>query len=246
MSGTRLDTKVEDLASSLTVITKEQMSDFALLDLDDIFLYDGTEGTGNFTDYSFDRNGAPVDNTQLNPGSANRIRGVGPANTRVGATSRLSGRVPIDPIDIDSVEISRGPNANVFGLGSAAGTVNVQPATANLRRDRSQLSARTDNFGGYRTSLDLNRVLKPDVLALRGSAVAQHDGFSRKPSGTDTRRYQWNGAVSAIQGYNAHRHMVLFPHGRKPAQHHDSEGRDYWLETGGVRRAGIRLPPASR
>src|SRR5690242_16708054 len=31
MSGTRLNTKLEDLGSSTTVITKEQMEDFALL-----------------------------------------------------------------------------------------------------------------------------------------------------------------------------------------------------------------------
>ena len=39
MSGTRLNSRVEDLASSITVITKEQMADFALLDINDIFLY---------------------------------------------------------------------------------------------------------------------------------------------------------------------------------------------------------------
>lgn len=193
MSGTRLNSKLEDLASSITVVTKEQMSDFALLDLNDIFLYEaGTEGTGTFTDYSFDRNGAPVDNTQLDPANANRIRGVGPANLSFG-NYETSGRVPMDPLSIDAVEISRGPNANVFGLGNAAGTVNLQPANANLRRNRSQLAARADSNSGHRTTLDLNRVLLPGVLAVRGSAVQQHDGFSRKPSGTDTRRF--NGMV---------------------------------------------------
>src|SRR4051812_24762662 len=38
MSGTRFNTKLEDLASSVTVITKEQMSDFAMLDINDLFL----------------------------------------------------------------------------------------------------------------------------------------------------------------------------------------------------------------
>src|SRR5947209_7738628 len=32
MSGTRFNTKVEDLGSSLTVMTKEQMADFAMVD----------------------------------------------------------------------------------------------------------------------------------------------------------------------------------------------------------------------
>jgi hypothetical protein len=40
MSGTRFNTKLEDLASSITVMTKEQMSDFAMLDINDVFLYD--------------------------------------------------------------------------------------------------------------------------------------------------------------------------------------------------------------
>jgi outer membrane receptor protein involved in Fe transport len=33
--------------------------------------------------------------------------------------------VPIDPINIDAVEISRGPNSNIFGLGQGSGTVNI-------------------------------------------------------------------------------------------------------------------------
>ena len=193
MAGTRLNSKIEDLASSITVVTKEQMSDFAMLDVNDVFLYEaGTEGTGTYTEFAFDRNGAPMDNTQLDPNNANRIRGVGPANTAFG-NFETSGRVPIDPINIDAVEISRGPNANIFGLGNAAGTVNVQPASANLGRHRSQLSVRADSFDGHRSSVDLNRVLKPGVLAVRGSAVYQHDGFDRKPSGTDTTRL--NGMV---------------------------------------------------
>ena len=50
MSGTRLNSKVEDLASSISVITKEQMTDFALLDINDIFLYEAcTEGIGTYT-----------------------------------------------------------------------------------------------------------------------------------------------------------------------------------------------------
>ncbi len=192
MSGTRLNSKVEDLASSITVITKEQMADFALLDINDIFLYEaGTEGTGTYTEFSVDRNGSPVDNS-LNPNTANRVRGVGPANISFG-NFETSGRVPIDPINIDAVEISRGPNSTVFGLGNAAGTVNLQPASANLGRDRSQAAFRGDSFDGYRASLDLNRVLKKGVLAVRGSGVYQHDGYVRKPSGTDTRRL--NGMV---------------------------------------------------
>ena len=189
MSGTRLNSSIEDLAASISIVTKQQMTDFAMLDTNDIFLYEaGTEGTGTYTDFIFDRNGAPLDNTQLDPNNANRIRGIGPANQYFG-NFETSGRVPVDPIVLDAVEISRGPNANIFGIGNAAGTVNQQPASANLDRNRSELVLRGDDNDGFRGSLDLNRVLKKGVLAVRGSAVYQHDGYVRKPSGTDTTRY---------------------------------------------------------
>ncbi len=192
-SGTRLNSRVEDLASSITVVTKEQMTDFAVLDINDVFLYEaGTEGSGTFTDFSVDRNASPVDNTQMNPNNANRVRGVGPANLSFG-NFETSGRVPLDPLNIDAVEISRGPNSTVFGIGSAAGTVNMQPSSANLSRNRSQVSLRADSNEGYRTSVDLNRVLKKGRLAIRGSGALQHDGFNLKPSGLDTTRL--NGMV---------------------------------------------------
>jgi hypothetical protein len=189
MSGTRFNTKLEDLASSVTVMTKEQMSDFAMLDINDIFQYTASaEGTGTYTDMVIDRNGSITDNVQSNPNQANRIRGLQPANLSFN-NFELSGRSPIDPSITNGVEISRGPNASVFGLGNASGTVNQVAAQANLSRDRTEVQLRGDSYDGWRTSLDLNRVLKKNVLAIRGSAVFNHEGFVRKPSGMDTERY---------------------------------------------------------
>src|SRR5262245_44049692 len=51
MSGTRLNSKIEDLASSITIVTKEQMMDFAMLNVHDVFNYEAsTEGMGNYSD----------------------------------------------------------------------------------------------------------------------------------------------------------------------------------------------------
>ncbi len=193
MSGTRLNTRLEDLASSISVVTKQQMSDFALLDINDVFAYEAsTEGTYTYTDVVSNSDGVPVNNVQLDPNNANRVRGISPANQMFG-NFPTSGSVPVDPINIEAIEISRGPNSNIFGLGNPGGTINLQPSTANLQRNRTQVAIRSDTFDGWRTSIDLNRVLKKDFLAIRGSAVFQHDGFHLKPSGTDTARL--NGMV---------------------------------------------------
>lgn len=188
MSGTRFNSKVEDLASSLTIMTKEQMDDFAMLDINDVLHFTaGAEGTSTYTDFNIDRNGQLNDNVQIDPKNANRIRGILAANQSYGnfEVSRLQ----VDRIMTDGIEIGRGPNANVFGLGYAAGTVNQVPAAANLMRNKTRIDFRADSYEGYRSSFDVNQVLKHGVLALRVNGAFQHEGFVRKPSGMDTTRF---------------------------------------------------------
>jgi hypothetical protein len=189
LSGTRINTKLEDLGASISVVTKQQMQDFALLDINDVFLYEAnTEGVGNFTDVVIDRNGNVVDNVAGNPNNANRVRGIGAANTARG-NFQTSGRVPFDPVNIDAVEISRGPNSNIFGLGSGSGTVNTIPSTANLSRENATLELRLDSRWGNRALLDVNRPLLRGKLAVRGSVLHQEEEYVRKPSFSRTDRY---------------------------------------------------------
>ena len=200
MAGTRIGSKLEDLGASITVVTKEQMTDFAMLDINDIFNYEAsTEGTGNYTAFAFNRNGQPSSDAQIQPQSANRIRGMSSVNVTLGNFA-TSGWTPIDPLNIDAVEISRGPNASIFGIGNVGGTVNSVAAAANVTRNRTQVTTRGDTNDGYRGTLDLNRVLLPGVLALRGSMAYQHDGYQLKPSGTDTTRY--NGMIKEAMQIN--------------------------------------------
>lgn len=134
-ASTRLNSSLNDLATSTTIVTKEMMQDMAMLDINDVFKYEaGTEGTATFTNAEIDRNGSPVDVTSTNPNVANRVRGVGAANLAIGNFA-TNGNVPVDPINIDGIEISRGPNSSIFGLGEVSGTVNLQPASANILRD---------------------------------------------------------------------------------------------------------------
>ncbi|MBD5782509.1 hypothetical protein IEN85_23625 [Pelagicoccus sp. NFK12] len=187
MSGTRLNTKVEDLAQSITVMTTEQMNDFAMVDINDVFDHmAGTEGTSSYSLFETDRTGAVVDQVSLDPNNANRVRGIGNANIAFNNIG-MTGRVPVDKLWLDSLELSRGPNANIFGLGNASGTVNQVPATANLNHEFTKLQARVDSYDGYRASVDLNRLLS-DSFAVRLSFADQHTGFVRKPSGEDAKR----------------------------------------------------------
>lgn len=181
MSGTRLNSKLEDLASSVSVITKQQLLDTAALDLNDIFLNEvGTEGTLQFTDLTSDGRG-DYDNVSGNPTGANRVRGLAQASIAVGGFS-ASSSIPIDTYNIDSIEIARGPNSSIAGLGDAGGTVNLVSSRANVLRSTTNVQARADSYGGFRTSFDANRPLLRNRLSLRVSAVYEEKGFVRKPS----------------------------------------------------------------
>ncbi len=187
MSGTRLNSKLEDLASSITVITKQQLLDTAAVDLNDIFSNEGnTEGIYQYTSFTNDR-GNIVDNVSQSPESSNRVRGLGQANLASDGFAR-SGQIPVDTYNVDSVEISRGPNSNIFGLGESSGTVNIIRGRANLTRDITGTSVRTDDRGSFRSTLDVNRVLMKDKLAVRIAALYDDQAFERKPSYDKTNR----------------------------------------------------------
>ena len=233
MSGTRLNSKLEDVGAAITVMTKEQMADFAMLDINDIFLYAvGAEGSGDYTDFAVNNAGSVADNIQNNPRGANRLRGIGSANLSLGNIA-LSGLTPVDPLNIEGVEISRGPNANVFGLGSAGGTVNMIPANANLTKDRTQAGSRADSVGGYRFDLDANRVLFRDRLALRVSGAFQRDGYVRKPAGTDAVRYNAMVKVQPFPGTTVNASYSYYRmNGNRPNTLMPRDGISYWIQQG--------------
>jgi outer membrane receptor protein involved in Fe transport len=188
MSGTRLNSKLEDLGASITVVTKQQLLDTASVDLNDIFMYEAnTEGTGQFTNSSVDVNGLTTDSVQNSPQTSNRIRGIGQANMSIGGFESNS-RIPVDTYNLDSVEIARGANSNLFGLGNASGTVNLNQSQGNLNREITQFSLRGDNWGGFRGTVDLNRPIFKNKLAIRLSGLYDSKGFVRKPSGDLQRR----------------------------------------------------------
>jgi hypothetical protein len=187
MSGSRLNTKLEDVGASITVVTKQQLLDFAATDINDVFAMEaGTEGTRTYT-ANFNDGKGDVDSVALNPNSANRIRGLGAANQAVGNWA-MSNAIPVDTYNIDGIEIARGANSSIFGMGEGSGTVNMIPASANLTSSRSSVQTTATSYGTLRASIDLNRPLLKDVLAIRFSGLSEDKGYVRDPAYDQTRR----------------------------------------------------------
>ena len=192
MSGTRLNTRVQDLGGSITVVTKQQLNDTAAVDINDIFKYEAnTEGIHDYTALSSSSPTADLiqggNAASAGPALATRLRGISAPNVELDYFTHTA-RIPIDSFFIDSVEISRGPNSTVAGLGSPSGTINTNMITANLAENTQEVQLRADDYGSYRTGINVNQVLLKDKLALRVIGLYSDQEFQQKPSFDDTKR----------------------------------------------------------
>ena len=203
LAGSRMNTNIADLGAAISVVTKQQMEDTGSLDINDVFRYEiNTEGSGTYTptgggyltlrsDGVLDVSGGASTGSSVTPftnATANRVRGIGVPSSAVNYYPSI-GQVPFDAYNTSSVEISRGPNSMLFGLGSPAGIVNQSTAQAQMNRDTANVTLRADQYGSYRGSFNFNKGLIDDKLAIYGAAVYDNRQFDRKPSYDKTKRY---------------------------------------------------------
>jgi outer membrane receptor protein involved in Fe transport len=172
LAGTRLRSDLQDLAASISVVTRDFMSDVNATDLTSLLVYTlGTEVGGfggNFSDLSNPEAQGVFDDAlgQASPGT--RIRGLIHADR---TRNYFLTDIPLDGYNVERVEISRGANASLFGLGSPAGIINSSLIRADARKNATTVRASFGSYGSYRGTLDHNHVLRPDRLALRLATV---------------------------------------------------------------------------
>jgi outer membrane receptor protein involved in Fe transport len=192
LAGGRVRTLLKDTPSSLSVITKKLMDDLGVRNQEDLFVYTtNTEVSGLYGNYSGMTNrgqGIPngaAEGTRLtNPGGVNRGRGL----TSMDSTRNyFPSDIPWDGYNISRVDISRGPNSFLFGTGSPSGISNVSTNEATFK-DRGSVEANFGSFGATRESLDVNKVLLPNELAVRLDLVNDNRLYQQKPAFNHTQR----------------------------------------------------------
>jgi hypothetical protein len=196
LAGSRLNTNVGDLAASITIVTKQQMVDTASVNINDVFAYEAnTEGTRNYysplnlnrsavkdtmNSYSAD------DGTSFTSANSNRVRGISNVSTGQDNYPTIN-RLPFDAYNTNSIEINRGPNSLLFGMGQPAGIVNQSTTSAIIGKRQTEVSAAFSSFGGFRSSINHNQPIN-DNLAIDFALLYDSVGFERKPSYDITRR----------------------------------------------------------
>lgn len=188
LAGTRIRTDLRDVGGAISVVTREFLTDIGATDNSTLLQYTpnaevaGTRGT-----YTGLGNGTSVDETTTlrAPMIAQRVRGLASAdNTR----DFFVTDIPWDSYNVDRIDIQRGPNSILFGLGSPAGIINAQTRNAGFTTG-GDLQARFGSYGSWRASLDYNYVVAEDELAVRFAALHDREEFKQDPAFENDERY---------------------------------------------------------
>ncbi|MEX0320884.1 MAG: TonB-dependent receptor plug domain-containing protein [Puniceicoccaceae bacterium] len=187
LAGSRIRTDIKDLGVSLAVLTEEFMEDTGTTDGESILAMVGNVEVGgvlgNFSNISGENS---TQSSRLNPQGSQRIRGLASAvTTRDYFTTQL----PFDSYNTSRLEINRGPNSILFGLGSPGGVINNSTSRAMHNTDTTRISFRIDHHGGHRETLNFNRALIEDRLAVRIAVMNEEQKFNQKPAFEDDTRY---------------------------------------------------------
>lgn len=191
LAGTRLDTPVKDLGASISILTKDLINDLGASNIQDLLIFTaGMEAAGpggNFSGSTGDINANQVvgENSRVNPQGATRTRGLDAPNFTRGF---FASDIAMDSYNTERVTINRGPNAALFGVGSAAGVVDAALLRPHLRRDSSKVELRYGNNDAVRQAIDINRVIAPGRLALRIAALHENERYNQRPAFERNRR----------------------------------------------------------
>ncbi len=202
LAGTGLRTKLTDMGASVSVVTARFLEDTGSTNLRELLVYQTNMETTGF--------GGNLSGTDPAPGgvSGEPSLSSGPAGTRVrGLAEATQARnffrspVPMDAYNTDRVEINRGANALLFGVGSPAGIINTSTTAADPGTSAGSLDLSGGSHGAWRSVLKYNHVLLPNELAVRVAAVRGEEKYQQKFAFTETdRRYvaaAWD--VSALR-----------------------------------------------
>ena len=187
LAGTRVRTELKDVASAISVVTQQFLKDTGSKNSQDLLVYTpNTEVAGLNGNYSGQGGASIYQEALTNPSNTTRVRGLDVAdNTR----DYFLTDIPWDGFNVGRVDLQRGPNSILFGVGSPAGIINTSLNTAGFKT-AYKFENVSSSYGSQRNILDLNQVILPDQLSVRFVALNDNANYQQKPAfNNDTRFY---------------------------------------------------------
>ena len=182
LAGSRLNTKLRDTASSVSVFTKEFLDDLAITDIAHLLEFSVN------SEMDTNSQGASSEQNRIIGGHALfagiQIRGL---LASIGM-DYFTSITPADPYRVGRFEDARGPNSILFGIGAPGGLLNQSSKIAETHRNTAAIRSSLGSWARQRLEVDANRVLVKNTLALSVAALHQENGGWRAFDFQDKRR----------------------------------------------------------
>lgn len=235
LAGTRIKSNIRDVGSSISIVTKQFLDDTGIKNASELLNYTVSTETGgsqgNFSSVTLSTRFGEAEpgNMLANPQFATRVRGISaPDLTR----DYFLTRIPFDSYNTERVEINRGANAILFGLGSPTGIINNSLAQPTFR-DGGEADVRFGRFGSFRTSLDIDKVLVKGKLAARVAVLHDNEEYQQRPAFEKQDRYYaavtWKPTASTTFRINGEKGKI---DGNRPNPVSYSENISAWMLSG--------------
>lgn len=165
LSGSRMNTKLAETPAAITVLTKELMEDIGAKNTTDFLNFATNAGTSDMVD-------AVGGNSQVFDVRV-KLRGFGSAGSGTITRDYFNFPYQTDRYNIDRVELSRGPNAVLYGIGSPGGVINTSTKQATINGSQKSAAISMGSYNAKRAELDLAFPLIKNVLALRINGLGE-------------------------------------------------------------------------
>jgi hypothetical protein len=177
LAGTRVRTELKDVASAISVVTAQFLKDTGAKNSDDLLVYTPSTEVGGIRGNFSGASGTQV-YSERTISNTTRVRGLDSAdNTR----DYFLTDIPWDGFNVGRVDLQRGPNSILFGIGSPAGIINTSVNDASFKTAYNYEN-RIDQYGSLRNSLSLNKELIKGVLAIRVALLKDDELYEQTPA----------------------------------------------------------------
>jgi len=200
----RGEASLQEIPMSISVVSGDMIAKQGLVGMDDFLR--STPAT-NFLDRGAGRNGIIIRGVTASPQTDATV-GVyidETPLTGLGSSSPGSGGNPdLKFVDMERVEVLRGPQGTLYGDGSIAGTVRVIPNAPVLSAFSGEITGNvssTADEGGSNTMLRgvLNLPVVEDTFAIRIVAYDyDNSGYYKSVSGSNADKQIWAGAFGGV------------------------------------------------
>jgi outer membrane receptor protein involved in Fe transport len=186
LAGTRIRTELKDVGASISIITPKFLEDTASTNIEQMFVYTtDVEVNGQGGNFLGRGDGQFLTSTDVNqPSNSTRVRGLDSADA---SRNFFLTAIPLDSYNVGRIDVQRGPNSILFGIGSPAGIYNSSLNVAAFK-NANKIQTMVGSFGTARGTLNLNRVLLPNELALHIDFVEDHTKYRQDPAYKNSRR----------------------------------------------------------